>query len=209
MVEPVALHHLLQRKLNKPTDPNFHPLEKVLIELSLPDAETSPIRITNDMQTFGWKHFPVADKLKLQARQMCHSVTSVCTGGTVGCFRVSVPSDSHWVLSVLVTFNWLTGLPAAESSTISVTVHYLITIIDYIPYNGLLLPAWGRDFKQKWYMVHIYTLFQEIFQAVTRLLPLHSNTFVTSQYLNVYPKYIVISMLKKMDKSKRYISNIF
>lgn len=62
---------------------------------------------------------------------------------------------------------------------------------------------------KKWYMVHIYTLFQEIFQAVTHLLPLHSNTFVTSQYLKIYPKYIVIYILKKMDKSKRYISNNF
>lgn len=52
-------------------------------------------------------------------------------------------------------------------------------------------------------MVHIYTLFQEIFQAVTHLLPLHSNTFVTSQYLKIYPKYVIIC------KSKRYIYNNF
>lgn len=43
------------------------------------------------------------------------------------------------VLSVLVTFNWLTGLPAGESSASRGIVHYLITIIDYIPNNGLLL----------------------------------------------------------------------
>lgn len=53
-------------------------------------------------------------------------------------------------------------------------------------------------------MVNLYTLFSEIVQSVIHLLPLPSHTFVTFQYLKIYPNY---SNIYPKKLQKEYLSN--
>lgn len=136
-------------------------IRMTLIQLSIPGVDRISIRISNGMQIFRYKRLQVASVspiLKLFYRTGSDTFipllitcdiyvdgTLVSAEQTVGSFRVSATDAHTLALSVLVTFNWLTGLHAAESSQNKVNDHYLITIIDFIQYNALSLAESAQD----------------------------------------------------------------